>query len=219
MGIMATVQHDSKTKLINAAFDVIRAKGYAATTVDDICHRAGVTKGSFFHHFKSKDELALDAVAQWGTTTDGIFALAPYHQAEDPLDRVLGYIDFRGEMLVGELADYTCLAGTLVQEIYDTHPVIRAACDRVMSSHVASLTRDIEAAKGKYASRASWTSESVGYFIQGLLQGSFIFAKAQQSPDVVRANLEHLRRYVGLLFARPDQRPMPLTALAQQQFL
>jgi TetR/AcrR family transcriptional repressor of nem operon len=54
-----TTQHDSKTKLLDAALQVIRAKGYAATTVDDICHQAGVTKGSFFHHFKSKDELAL----------------------------------------------------------------------------------------------------------------------------------------------------------------
>ena len=56
-------QHKSKTKLLRAALRVIRAKGYAATTVDDICHQAGVTKGSFFHHFKSKDELALAAAA------------------------------------------------------------------------------------------------------------------------------------------------------------
>ena len=45
--------HQSKTKLLGAAFDLIRSKGYAASTVDDICHAAGVTKGSFFHHFKS----------------------------------------------------------------------------------------------------------------------------------------------------------------------
>jgi TetR/AcrR family transcriptional repressor of nem operon len=201
-----TTPHDSKTKLLDAALHVIRAKGYAATTVDDICHQAGVTKGSFFHHFKSKDELALDAVAHWGTMTGGFFAAAPYHQAKDPLDRVLGYIDFRGEILTGELPDYTCLVGTLVQETYDTHPAIRAACDRGMNSHIAELTRDIEAAKKQYAPRASWTPESVGYFIQGVLQGSFIFAKAKQSPEVVRANLAHLRRYLGLLFARPESR-------------
>jgi TetR/AcrR family transcriptional repressor of nem operon len=47
--------HESKTRLLNTALNVIRAEGYAATTVDDICHAAGVTKGSFFRHFKSKD--------------------------------------------------------------------------------------------------------------------------------------------------------------------
>ncbi|MGA2707698.1 MAG: TetR/AcrR family transcriptional regulator [Steroidobacteraceae bacterium] len=196
-------RHESKTKLLDAALHVVRAKGYAATTVDDICHEAGVTKGSFFHHFKTKDELALDAVAHWGAMTEGFFAAAPYHQAKDPLDRILGYIDFRAEILTGDLPDYTCLLGTLVQETYDTHPAIRAACDQGLSSHIAVLTREIEAAKKRYAPRAAWTAESVGYFIQSILQGSFIFAKTKQSPEVVRGNLRHVRRYLGLLFNRP----------------
>ena len=72
--------HQSKAKLLNAALTVIRAKGYAATTVEDICRAATVTKGSFFHHFKSKDDLALSAVAWWGELTEAFFASAPYHQ-------------------------------------------------------------------------------------------------------------------------------------------
>ena len=197
------VQHDSKTKLLDAALKVIRAKGYAATTVEDICQQAGVTKGSFFHHFKSKDDLALSATAHWEAMTEGFFATAPYHKPTDPLDRLLGYVEFRGAILTGELPDYTCLLGTLVQETYATHPEIRAACDRGMSRHIAELTRDVEAAKKRYAPRARWSAESVGYFIQSLLQGSFVFAKAKQSPEVVRENLAHLRRYLQLLFDQP----------------
>lgn len=201
---MATeTQHESKTKLLDAALHVIRVKGYAATTVDDICHEAGVTKGSFFHHFKSKDELALAATSYWGTKWSGVFAAAPYHKLEDPLERLLGYLDFRREMLQGDLPDYTCLMGTLVQETYATHPDIREACYQGMSSHVAELTRDVEAAKKLYAPKAKWSAESVGYFMQTVLQGSFIFAKATQSPDVVRGNLAHLRRYLEALFTQP----------------
>jgi TetR/AcrR family transcriptional repressor of nem operon len=193
-------QHESKTKLLNAALQVIRAKGYAATTADDICQQAGVTKGSFFHHFKTKDELALTAIAHWNSMTGGLFASAPYHQAKDPLVRLLGYVEFRGAILKGELPDYTCLLGTLVQETYDTHPEIRAACEHGMASHIAELTRDIEAAKKLYAPRAKWSAESVGYFIQSVLQGAFIFAKAKQGPDTVHKSLEHLRRYLKMLF-------------------
>ena len=50
---------DTRGKLLDAALTVIRTKGYTATTVDDICVAAGVTKGSFFHYFKSKEDLAL----------------------------------------------------------------------------------------------------------------------------------------------------------------
>ncbi len=202
---LAQPHHESKTKLLNAALHVIRAKGYAATTVDDICHEAGVTKGSFFHHFKSKDDLALSAAAYWGTMTEAFFASAPYHQSDDPLKRLLGYVDFRGEILQGDLPDYTCLLGTLVQETYATHPTIRAACDKGMATHIAALTRDVEAAKLRYAPDAPWSAESVGYFIQAVLQGSFIFAKAKQGPEVARESLAHLRRYLEVLFTKPQK--------------
>jgi TetR/AcrR family transcriptional regulator, transcriptional repressor for nem operon len=182
---------------------VIRAKGYAATTVDDVCDQAGVSKGSFFHHFRSKDELAIGAAAHFSELADGLFATAPYHAAPDPVDRLLGYLDFRASILSGELPEFTCLLGTLVQETYDTHPAIRSACDRGMSAHIGELTRDVRLARERYAPDAAWTADSVGYFIQSVLQGSFIFAKATQSAEVARENLAHLRRYLVLLFPRP----------------
>jgi len=193
----------SREKLLDAAMHVIRAKGYAAATVDEVCNKAGVTKGSFFHHFKSKDELALSAVEHFSGMADGLFAAAPYRSLADPLDRLLGYVDFRAVILEGELPEYTCLLGTLVQETYDTHPEIRSACARGMASHIEQLTRDIELAKQRYAPDAPWTVDSVGYFIQSVLQGSFIFAKARQSPDVARESLAHLRQYLVFLFPKP----------------
>jgi TetR/AcrR family transcriptional regulator, transcriptional repressor for nem operon len=196
--------HQSRLRILEAATDVVRAKGYAATTVDDLCAAAGVTKGSFFHHFKSKEEMVLEAVAHWGSWTDEVFATAPYATAADPRDRVFGYLDFRRDLLDHEVPEFTCLMGTLVQETYATHPEVRAACERGMSSHVAWLTRDIEAARLRYAPDAAWSAESVGYFIQAVLQGSFIFAKAKQDAAIARGNLAHLRRYLeGLLGKEP----------------
>ena len=200
---MTDAHHESKSALLDAALSVFRTKGYTATRVEDICEAAGLTKGSFFHHFKSKDDLALSAIAHWEAMTEGRFAAAPYHKPTDPLDRLIGYLKFRGSILTGELPDYTCLLGTLVQETYSTHPDIRAACDRGLSRHIAALARDLEAAKKLYAPKARWSAESVGYFIQSVLQGSFVFAKARQNPEVVRENLDHLQRYLQYLFDRP----------------
>jgi TetR/AcrR family transcriptional repressor of nem operon len=201
-----TPARKSREKLLDAALHIIRTKGYASTTVDDICLQAGVTKGSFFHHFKSKDDLALAAVAHWKTLTEGFFAAAPYHLPTDPLVRLIGYLDCRAAMLTGELPDYTCLLGTLVQETYDTHPHIRAACEQALAAHVAALARDVDAAKQLYAPNAPWTPEGVGNFIQAVLQGSFIFAKAKQSPQAIRESLDHLRVYLRVLFS-PDGPP------------
>ena len=197
---------ETRAKLLDAARDVIRSKGYAGSTVDDICAAAGVTKGSFFHYFDSKEELGIAALERFGAMAATLFASAPYRSANDPRDRVLGYVDFRISLLQGEIALYTCLIGTTVQEAYATHPNLRHACDRMLSEHVAELTRDLAAAKSRYAPEASWDPQSVGYFIQCVLQGGFIFAKAKQSPEIATASLGHLRNYLVSLLGHPENR-------------
>jgi TetR/AcrR family transcriptional repressor of nem operon len=190
----------AKTKLLDAAVSVIRTKGYAATTVDDLCAAAGVTKGAFFHHFKTKDDLAIAAVNHWREMTDGFFASAPYHSHPDPLERVLGYIEFRKTILQGAVAEFTCLIGTIVQEAYDTNPDIRRACDATISGHAANLVADISAAKAARGIEDAWTPESLALHTQAVLQGAFILAKAKNGPDIAAASIDHLRRYVELLF-------------------
>src|SRR5450755_2427776 len=96
---------DTKIKLLNAALRTIRTKGYGASTVDDICHAAGVSKGSFFHYFTSKEDLALAVAAHFSARADALFAAAPYRSADDARERVLRYIDLRSTMLRGELPD------------------------------------------------------------------------------------------------------------------
>ena len=194
----------TRTKLLEAARDIIRARGYSATTVDDICAAAGVTKGSFFHHFPSKEQLGIAAIEQFNEAASEIFRSAPYTSRPDPRDRVLGYVDFRISMLTREIAQFTCLLGTMVQEVYATHPDLRAACDQGMSEHVADLTRDIQAAKQRYTPDAPWSAESVGYFMQAVLQGAFIFAKAKQDTRVAVESLGHLRRYLEMLLGQPE---------------
>jgi TetR/AcrR family transcriptional repressor of nem operon len=208
---------ETRNRLLDAARDVIRAKGYSATTIDDICQAAGVTKGAFFHHFESKERLGVAAVEQFEARASALFGSAPYAADPDPRARVLGYVDFRASMLQGDIARYTCLMGTTVQEVYATHPELRAACDQGMSEHVAELTRDIEAAKRRYAPDAAWSAESVGYFMQSVLQGAFIFAKAKQSPDVALESLRHLRRYLEILLGEPPiAGPMEATQQASR---
>lgn len=203
---MNQAQHISKTRILDASLHVIRAKGYAATTIDDVCQTAGLTKGSFFHHFKSKEELALAAASHFGTIAANLFAQAPYRSVPDPLDRLLAYVDFRKAILRGSLPDYTCLLGTMVQETYETHPAIRDACNVEISAHAADVAKDIAAAKQLYAADASWTPESVALYTQAVLQGAFILAKAKNGPEVAADCLDHLKRYLQLLFNQPQQK-------------
>ena len=156
----ASRQHASKTRLLDAALGVIRTKGYAATTVDDICDAAGLTKGSFFHHFASKEELALAAAAHFAANADALFAQAPYRAHPDARDRLLGYVDFRRALLAGSLPEFTCLLGTMVQETYATHPALRAACETHIGAHADTVAQDAAEARDARTPDAAWSAES-----------------------------------------------------------
>jgi len=192
---------DAKLKLLDAALSVIRTKGYSATTVDELCAAAGVTKGAFFHHFKSKDELGVAAAEHWSETTGALFAKAPYHDHADPLDRVLGYVAFRKALLQGGVPEFTCLVGTMVQETYETSPAIRDACDRSISGHAAALEADIEAAMQDRGMSPDWTAKSLALHTQAVLQGAFILAKAKGGAEIAADSIDHLTRYLELIFS------------------
>ena len=197
--------HQSKAKLLDATIKVVRTKGYNATHVEDVCAEAGVTKGSFFHHFKSKDDLALAALEHWKSRAGELFAHADYHVAPDPLDRVLAYVDFRKSLLRGELPQFTCFAGTLVQEAYATHPDIRAACESSICGHAKMLETDIAAAIAQHGTVAPVTAASLALHMQCVIQGAFILAKTTGGAAVAADSLDHLRRYLTLLFRTPNQ--------------
>ncbi|HEY2466349.1 MAG TPA: TetR/AcrR family transcriptional regulator [Terracidiphilus sp.] len=198
----AEARHESKTRILNAALQVFREKRYSATRIEDVCAAAGLTKGSFFHHFSTKEELAIAAADYWSEITSGLFADAPYHQPADPVDRVLAYVDFRKALMRGELPEFTCLVGTMTQEVYGTHPAIREACEASISSHAGTLVPDIEAAMQKYGVQGDWTAESLALFTQGAVQGAFILAKAKNDVATAMDAVDHLRRYIQLLFKR-----------------
>lgn len=192
--------HESKSRLLDAAVSIIRAKGYEAATVDEICAAARLTKGCFFHHFASKEELALAAADRFAAMARELFAAAPHHDSTDPLERLFGYLELRAGMMHGELPEITCLLGTMVQECYETHPAIRKACDRHMRAHAATVASDIAEARKQYAADAEWSSEGLAMFTQAVVQGAFVMAKASRDPGVAVECLSHLRRYLEQLF-------------------
>jgi TetR/AcrR family transcriptional repressor of nem operon len=196
----------ARGRLLDAALDLIRRQGYAATTVDDLCAAAGVTKGAFFHHFRSKEEVAVAAVRHWSAVTGALFAGAPYHAPADPLERVYAYLDFRAALVAGTAAEYTCLAGTLAQETFATAPAIRDACFDSIAGHAATLEADLaaalEAVRGEGEAPAGVTARSLALHTQAVLQGGFILAKASDDPAPLLEQIGHLRRYFTLLFGR-----------------
>ena len=195
---------DARIRLLEAARDVIRRKGFGETSVDELCREAGVTKGAFFHHFRTKEALGVAVAVFWSETTGALFDAAPYHGPDDPLDRVLAYLDFRRVIIDGSVPTFTCLVGTMAQEVHETSPAIREACAESIFGHAATLEPDIRAAiKARGIEPNGWDAASLARHTQAVLQGAFVLAKAGNDADLARESMDHLRRYIEMLFEDP----------------
>lgn len=199
--VAAVPNRSAREKLIEAAIATVRYKGFSATSVDEICSGAGVTKGAFFHHFTSKEALAVAAAGAWTDIAEQrIFTLPDWVRINDPLDRLMGHIEFRLSMLGGPAEDFTCFVGTLVQEAYNSSDPIRAACDASITAYARRLAEDVQPAIDQHGIGYGVSALGLAYHIQTVLQGAFILAKAKGNPEIARDSVAHLQRYVDMLF-------------------
>lgn len=190
----------AREALLDAAISLVRKQGWSATSVDQLCAAAGVTKGAFFHHFASKDELGVAAAEHWSAVTGPLFAQADYHRHADPLDRILGYLDFRAAIAQGPLEAFTCFAGTTLQEVFATSDPMRMACAASIEGHADTLVEDFRLAIARHPPRLPVTAENLAIYTQTVLQGGFVLSKARGDHTPLLEAIAHLKNYLMLLF-------------------
>lgn len=189
----------SRQKLVATATRLMTSKGFAATSVEEICECSGLTKGSFFHYFGSKEEVGQAALQSYCTVLFDRFDHIAH--TSDPLGRVFGYIDACIELARQSPPEAAgCLLGALSQEVSETHPSLRNECGRYFKEWVGRLKADLdEAVKRPGVSPTLNTTSLAKHFI-AVLEGSLILAKAQRDMSVVQDGMSHFRAYVAQLF-------------------
>jgi TetR/AcrR family transcriptional repressor of nem operon len=197
---MKTAQADSptRTRLLDAAQALMLSKGFTATTVEEICEKAKLTKGSFFHYFASKDELGRVLLERF--CADGERMHAAFAGADpDPLKRVYAYLDnFVKEAAASPMPG--CLMGMFAQELCDLNPEIRATCERGFAGWAKAFGHLLAEAKAARAPKRLFEPQALAEHLIAVLEGSLILARAKEEPGVVVQNLRHYAAYVKSLF-------------------
>ena len=198
----ADTDSPTRKKLLDAAQELMLAKGYTDTSIDEICEAAGLTKGSFFHYFEGKEHLGRMVAEHFYAARHQMFQSASFHQQKNPRDRVFGFVDFFLEMSRSPMAAKGCLLGTFVQELSHTHPNIRDVCAACFDSSISTFRQDLEEAREKYTPQARWNAQSIAEHLLAVIQGAIILAKAKQDPKILGESLVHFRDYLSTVLSK-----------------
>lgn len=192
----------TKTKLLDAAQQLMLSKGFNGTSVADICKAAAVTKGSFFHYFSSKEDLGQAVLARYMVGQIHAMQVAPFVKKHDPLARVFGYIDFVIQMSRNRETLQGCLLGGFSQDLCGTHPAIAASCGGYFAQWATLVESDLKAAKKQYAPQATFDTKSLADHFITVIEGALILVKAKQDEKILGEQMRHFKRYVESLFSQ-----------------
>ncbi|MFT3990166.1 MAG: TetR/AcrR family transcriptional regulator [Luteolibacter sp.] len=199
---------ETRDRLIQAAVKLILRQGFPATTVDEICAEAKLTKGSFFHHFPSKDALGMAVVTWWSDMGNALYAPAWDDTESDPLDALHRFLEIMNGFTEGE-DPCTCVLGMISQEMALSHPGFRERCEESLSFWTDSSARLIAAAKAKHAPESDIDPHQVAWFLNSLWQGSMLVAKTRNEPEMIRNNLRQARVWLDSLFLKTPTSKKP----------
>lgn len=196
----------TRKKIIEAAIGRVLKQGYAATTVDQICEDAGVTKGSFFHHFENKKALGKAAIEYWGRFGTNLYSKAWDDSAADPLDQLRTMMDIMESFAKNPNEPCVCVVGMIAQELSICNADLRDACGRELALWTTNVERLLSEAKKRHPTRVDFNPQEVAWFLNSLWQGSMLVAKTVQAQPMIIVNLQLARGYVESLFDIPNKK-------------
>ena len=170
----------AREKVISAAQELMTSRGYSATTVDEIIKYAGVSKGGFYHAFKSKEELAIVALEDYEKKGWAIVANGSYAEIGDPVERALAFIQFI-EDKSHELWAHGCLLGSISIEVAEYYPTVIKRIDELFDE----FQKGIEAILSPALDARGITElngKDLSIHFLAVIEGSIIVAKSHCNP-------------------------------------
>lgn len=185
---------DSRAKLIDAARALFLERGYAATSITDITGAVGVTKGSFFHHFKSKEELALEALLNDFEATAEALSGGSFAAIQDPIRRTLAFLDHT-DRIAPRVWGGGSMLGSFAAGLAATSPRIATLVGRAYKRLAAGLAPIFE----PVATRAGMDGAELAEQFLATVEGGALLARAHDAPMELELALNGFRRYVEML--------------------
>lgn len=206
-------------RILDTAERLVMAKGFAGTSVDDILKGANLTKGAFFHHFKSKGDLARELIER--NARDDIalferFASEAEAKSDDPLEQMFLFLeafeDYANSMPENPPG---CMYAAYTYESMQFDPSINDFVADSLRRWTSIYVRKFEDVLARVKPALPVTSRQLGEMIASVVEGGLVFARAYGDPRVTARQSEQFRNYLELLFGGRTSKPTKKTSKAK----
>lgn len=175
------------------------SKGFPATTVDEICAMADVSKGSFYHHFETKEDLGHAALDQFFAGLVTAFTQGPFSDKTDPVERMHSFIAHASVVCAGPLMRSGCMLGSFALDLAESDTEMRQKLAQqfgAIASFVATLIGD-----AAEAAIVQVPSAQLAQQFLAIIEGSIVLAKAYEDHTVLSSSVDLFGHHLELIFA------------------
>ena len=190
---------DTRANILNKAFDLIYVSGYQATSIDEILATANVTKGAFYYHFSSKEQMGLAVINEIVCPEIYQSFIGPLKGTDKPIRDIY-------KMIRNILFDVPffkvengCPLANLIQEMCPLNLDFGIALDGISGMCLEALKEALKQGKKAGKIRSGTNVYEAAYFILSGYWGVRVLGKLHASQDCYAIYLEEFKRYLKSL--------------------
>lgn len=193
MSSKVTTKQDTKTALLQAGMDLMMEKGYTNTGINDVLTALGVPKGSFYHHFDSKESFAVGIIHYFDAAVFEDMTRVLTDSRQSPLKRLRTFCEAYKERLQSQKCRCGCLIGNLSQEMSDQSEVLRQELCKVMKRRRDLVVQCIQEGQNLKEITGKWAAEDLAQLFLAGWSGVIMQAKTVK-------NTQPLALFIDVMF-------------------
>lgn len=200
-------EKSTRQNLLDISRQLMMSKGYNATTVEEICKLANVTKGAFFYYFKSKEEIGIATLNAYWANRQHQFMSADWFEGAQPLQQIESFLGVVAEVFTHDPYGYACLAGSFTQELANTNPMFQGLVADLFGKWAEQIKPVLQAAKEATEATKEGAKDQTQIDVDLLadhiivvIEGALILAQARQDPAVIAQQLNMLNAHLKQVF-------------------
>ena len=195
---MSKRPNPARERILEATTTLLLDRGYGATSVDEICRAAGVTKGGLFYHFDSKETLVSAAVERFFAALVAAGEAARADTGSRPFEALDAYVESLPVLIEGPLLTRGCLLGAMSLQTSESHPAVWASAQHALGEWRAGLVSLIGAAAAERAVEVDSAGLADG--LLAAVEGGLLLERSGVSTGAAVAAVNHFRHYLSQLF-------------------